>query len=233
MRKLVPLVVAFIVSLSAHAQESETVSYERLASMASEVVSEYLNGALCSPGPDLAEKQAELAKLVSQATPSAGPTVLEIAVMANSLSDVRRLHEGGALPLAPFSTLLHTAATFGSPAMLEYLVGVGFELEDAGAGSGPALFAAIQSGNIDNIKWLIANGADVNAMDTSGAAVIQHSLVCGDQAVVDLLLKSGAVPSSKNYDAAQRLGISLGPDQIDREPMRNHAKESDDCSRPL
>ncbi|MGB5164368.1 MAG: hypothetical protein WBN61_03860, partial [Woeseiaceae bacterium] len=118
MRKFVPLVVALVISLSAHAQESETALYERLGFMASEVVSEYLNGSLCSPGPNLAEKQAELAEAVSQATPSTGPLVLEIAVMANSLSDVQRLHEGGALPLSPFSTLLHTAATFGSPAML-------------------------------------------------------------------------------------------------------------------
>ena len=207
MRKLVPLVVAFIVSLSAHAQESETVSYERLASMASEVVSEYLNGALCSPGPDLAEKQAELAKLVSQATPSAGPTVLEIAVMANSLSDVRRLQEGGAIPFSPFSTLLHTAATYGSPAMLEYLVKTGFGIEDVGDANMPALGVAIHSGNIDNVKWLIANGANVNATDTSGLSVIQHSIACGDQVVVDLLLNAGAVPSSRAYDLAQRLGI--------------------------
>ncbi len=59
MRKLVPLVVALIISLSARAQESETVSYERLGSMASEVVSEYLNGSLCSPGPDLAKRMSE------------------------------------------------------------------------------------------------------------------------------------------------------------------------------
>jgi ankyrin repeat protein len=212
MRKLVPLVVALIISLSAHAQESETVLYERLGSLASEVVSEYLNGSLCSPGPDLAKKQVELAEAVSKATPSTGPLVLEIAVMANSLSDVRRLQEGGAIPLSPSGTLLHTAATFGSPAMLEYLVGEGFGLEDIGEASAPALLVAVQAGNIDNIKWLIANGANVNAMDTSGGPVIQHSIVCGDQAVVDLLLKSGAVPSSKAYEAAQRLGISLGPD---------------------
>jgi len=104
MRHLVPIFVALIVSLGAHAQESETVSYERLGSIASEVISEYLNGSLCSPGPDLAKKQAELAKLVSQATPSTGPMVLEFAVMANSLSDVRRLHEGGEIPPGPWGT---------------------------------------------------------------------------------------------------------------------------------
>lgn len=213
MRKSIPLVVAFIISLGAHAQESETALYERLGFMASEVVSEYLNGSLCSPGPNLAEKQAELAEAVSQATPNTGPLVLEIAVMANSLSDVQRLHEGGALPLAPFSTLLHTAATYGSPAMLEYLVETGFGIEDVGDANMPALVVAVHAGSIDNIKWLIANGANVNATNTSGVSVIQHSMACGDQAVVDLLLKAGAVPSSRAYDLAQRLGISLGPDQ--------------------
>ena len=95
------------------------------------------------------------------------------------------------------------------------------------------MIVVVHAGNMDNIKWLIANGANVNATDTSGASVILHSIGCGDQAVVDLLLKSGAVPSSKAYEVAQRHGISLEPDQIEREPMRNHAKESDDCSRPL
>ncbi len=209
MRKLVPLVVALIVSLGARAQESETTPYEWLTLMAGEVVSEYLNDSLCSPGPDLAEKQAELAKLASQATPGTGPWVLEIAVMANSLSDVRRLHEGGADPLSPWGTLLHTAATYGSPAMLEYLVKEGFGLEDVGEASGSTLLAAVTTGNIENIKWLIANGANVNATDISGALVIHHSLVCKDQALVDLLLEAGAVPDRKAREAAQRLGMSL------------------------
>ncbi len=212
MRKFVPLVVALITSVGAHAQESETVLYERLGSLASEVVTEYLNGSLCTPGPNLAERQVELAEAVSQATPSTGPLVLDFAAMANSLSNVRRLHEGGADLTSPSGTLLHTAAAFGSPVMLEYLVGEGFGLEDIGNASAPALIVAMQYGNIDNMKWLIANGANVNAMDTSGAPVILHSIACGDQAVVDLLLKAGAVPSSKAFEAAQRLGISLGPD---------------------
>ena len=92
------------------------------------------------------------------------------------------------------------------------MVGEGFKLEDAGEASGPALLTAVTSGNIDSIKWLIANGANVNATDTSGALVIHHSLVCKDQALVDLLLKSGAVPDSKVREVAQRLGISLEPD---------------------
>ncbi len=213
MRKFVPLVVVFFVSIGAHAQDRETALYERLGFMASEVISEYLNGSMCSPGPDLAERQAELAKSVSQATPATGPLVLEFAVMANSLSDVRRLHEGGALPLSPSGTLLHTAATLSSPSMLEYLVGEGFDLEDAGEASGPALLAAVTTGNIENIEWLIANGANINATDKSGGLVIRHSLVCQDQGLVDLLLEAGAIPDSKTREAAQRLGISLGPDE--------------------
>jgi hypothetical protein len=213
MRHLVPIFVALTVSLGTHAQESETVSYERLGSMASEVVSEYLNSSLCSPGPDLAKKQAELAKLASQATPSTGPMVLEFAVMANSLADVRRLHEGGEIPPGPWGTLLHIAATYGNPAMLEYLVNEGFGLEDVGeATTIPALGIAVTSGNVENVKWLIANGANVNTTGRSGRLVIHHSMVCKDQALVDLLLEAGAVPDSEAREVAQRLGISLEPD---------------------
>ncbi len=197
-------------SLGVHAEESESVLYERLGFMASEVVSEYLNGTLCSPGLNLAEKQAELAEAISQATPGTGPLVLEFAVMANSLSDVQRLHEGGALPLSSSGTMLHTAARFSGPSMLEYLVGEGFELEDTGSASGPALLVAVTSASIENIEWLIANGANIHAMDTSGGLVINHALICGDQGLVDLLLEAGAVPDSRTREAAQRLGISLG-----------------------
>jgi len=122
-------------SLGVHAEESESVLYERLGFMASEVVSEYLNGTLCSPGLNLAEKQAELAEAISQATPGTGPLMLEFAVMANSLSDVQRLREGGALPPSSSGTMLHTAAMFSGPSMLEYLVGEGFELEDTRSGT--------------------------------------------------------------------------------------------------
>jgi hypothetical protein len=212
-RKIVPLVVALIVSFGTQAQESETVSYEQLGSMASEVISEYLNGSLCSPGPNLAKKQAELAMLISQATPSTGPMVLEFAVMANSLADVRRLHEGGEIPPGPWGTLLHIAATYGNPAMLEYLVNEGFGLEDVGeATTIPALGIAVTSGNVENVKWLIANGANVNATGRSSLLLIHQSMVCKDQALVDILLEAGAVPDSKAREAAQRLGISLGPD---------------------
>ncbi len=180
--------------------------------MASEVISEYLNGPLCSPGPDLAKKQAELAVLVSQATPSTGPMVLELAVMANSLSNVQRLHEGGEIPPGPWGTLLHIAATYGNPAMLEYLVNEGFGLEDVGeATTIPALGIAVSAGNIENVKWLIANGANVNATDTSGGSVILHSLVCKDQGLVNLLLEGGAIPDDRTREAAQRLGKSLEP----------------------
>ncbi len=177
--------------------------------MTSDVVSEYLNGSICSPGPNLAKKQAEMAEVISKATPSTGPLVLEMAVMANSLSDVRRLYEGGALPLSRSGTLLHTAAMFGGPSILEYLAAVGFKLEDNGEASGPALFAAVQAGHIENTKWLVENAANVNATDKSGVPVIRHAVLCEDQTVVDLLLAAGAVPDSKTRQVAQRIGISL------------------------
>jgi hypothetical protein len=212
LRKIVPLVVALIIEPSAHAQGSDSVLYERLTSLSYDVITEYLNGSFCSPGPNLAEKQIALAEAVSKAAPGTGPWVLEIAVMANSLSDVRRLYEEGALALSPWGTLLHTAATYSGPSMLEYLVGEGFELEDAGNASGPVLLAAVTTGNIDNVKWLIANGANVNATDTSGGLVIRHSMICKDQALVDLLLRFGAMPDDKTRELAQQLGISLEPD---------------------
>ncbi len=65
------------------------------------------------------------------------------------------------------------------------------------------------TGNVENAKWLIANGANVNATDMSGNLLILHAVICGDQTIVDLLLEAGAVPDPKAQELALRTGISL------------------------
>jgi hypothetical protein len=93
--------------------------------------------------------------------------------------------------------------------MLEYLVSIGFGVEGLGGASGPALIIAVTSNRLDNAAWLIAHGANVNATDTAGAPVLRHALVCKDQAVVDFLLKAGALPDEKTREVAVRLGLKL------------------------
>jgi hypothetical protein len=56
---------------------------------------------------------------------------------------------------------------------------------------------------MENVAWLIENGANVNATDRSGGTVLRHSLVCRDQELVDYLLEVGALPDEKTYESAE------------------------------
>lgn len=97
--------------------------------------------------------------------------------------------------------------------MLEYLVSAGFGIEEHGGASGPALLVAVSENRMANAAWLIENGADVNAADNGGGTVLQHSLACRDQALVNYLLASGAVPNDRVFSVADRQGISLVADE--------------------
>ena len=87
------------------------------------------------------EKQRELADALSEATAATGDRVLLFAVTANGLADVVRLNEGGASRTGDNGSLLHVAARFADPSMLEYLISVGFGIEDRGGAGGPALLS--------------------------------------------------------------------------------------------
>jgi ankyrin repeat protein len=213
MIRIATVVVALLIAASVFAQNSEPRLYGELASLFSDVISANLaeKPLPCTwPSPAVLEKQALLTSALSEATPSTGPLVLLYAVTANSLEDVRRLYEGGASPEDPWGTLLHDAARFGNSVMLDYLVSIGFGLEDHGAASGPALLVAAMENRLDNVKWLVENGADVNATDTRGVPVIRFALACRNQQLVDYLLDAGATPDQVTRERAPGLGISLG-----------------------
>lgn len=195
----------------AFAQPSAPSLYGSLERQYEELLSVYVAGGVCpSRSPEVIREQGALASALSEATPSTGPRVLLFAVTANSLENVRRLNEAGASRVGDNGSLLHTAASLADPPMLAYLTGIGFGLEDLGGASGPALIVAVASNRMDNAKWLIDHGANVNATDTAGALVLLHSLVCRDQSVVDFLIKAGAVPDAKTNEVAGKLGLRLG-----------------------
>lgn len=213
MIRIVTVVVVLLVAAPAFAQDSEPELYAELESLFSDVISANLaeKPLPCTwPNPAVLEKQALLTSALSEATPSTGPLVLLYAVTANSLEDVQRLFEAGASREDPWGTPLHVAARFGDSAMLNHLVSVGFALEDYGAASGPALLVAATENRVDNVKWLVENGADVNATDTRGVPVIRFALACRNQRLVDYLLDAGATPDQMTRERAPGLGISLG-----------------------
>ena len=193
------------------AQETTSQLYERLESLYIEVIEVYLGGGDLCLGRSRAveQKQTELANALSRATATTGDRVLLFAVTANSLSHVRRLNEAGASRGGDHGSLLHVAARFADPPLLEYLVKAGFDLEETAGAGGPALLVAVAGNRLNNVAWLIEHGANVNAADDAGGIVLRHALACQDQKLVDYLFDAGAIPDDKTYEVARKLGISL------------------------
>ncbi len=76
------------------------------------------------------------------------------------------------------------------------------------------LLAAAGSGDMERVRALIADGADVNAADADGDTALQAAARRGDVAMVDVLLEAGATASpeavrraiiGEHYEVLQRL----------------------------
>jgi len=195
---------------SAFAQPSAVSFYEDLERQYASIIGAHIAGGVCpTRTPEVVERQRLLASALSDASATTAPKVLIFAVTANSLPNVRRLNETGASRIGDSGSLLHAAAVFADPPMLEYLISVGFSVEELGGASGPALMVAVTNNRLDNAAWLIEHGANVNATDTSGGQVLRYAMVCRDQTIVDFLLDAGAVPDAQTREVADRLGLRV------------------------
>ena len=195
---------------SACSRPSAPSLYEDLERQYANIIGAQLAGGVCpTRTPEVVERQRLLANALSDASATTGAKVLIFAVTANSLPNVRRLNEAGASRIGDNGSLLHAAAVFADPPMLDYLISVGFSVEELGGASGPALMAAVTNNRLDNAAWLIQHGANVNATDTSGVQVLRHAMVCRDQTVVDFLLEAGAVPDEKTREVADKLSLRV------------------------
>jgi ankyrin repeat protein len=63
---------------------------------------------------------------------------------------------------------------------------------DPGVADRTALMVAVQTGNIDIVKALLAKGADVNAKDSTGKTALLLATAAMRQDLIDLLKKAGA-----------------------------------------
>jgi hypothetical protein len=205
LRRLVILVACFM-TVPSFAQGSQSTPYADLERIYYNVILKALgDGGLCQGrSPAVEQEQRRLADALSSATATRGDKVLLFAVTANSLADVVRLNEAGAARTGDNGSLLHAAARFADPPVLEYLVSIGFGLEELGGAGGSALFVAVSEDRRENVEWLIERGADVNATDLGGAGLLRHSLVCRRQELVDVLLARSPTrnPSSSPTNSA-------------------------------
>jgi ankyrin repeat protein len=158
--------------------------------------------------------QKELAALVTSSTVSDSEYILEAAVMADSIEDVKRLVKAG----APFIThrlswgasLLHIAAIHSSPQVINYLnsqgLNVNIIIEDSGV---TPLHLAVNSNKRMNIEALVALGADVNIKDVQGSVPIIYTFGCKDKNTFNYLLKKGTDIYPKVIEIADKIGASI------------------------
>ena len=123
-----------------------------------------------------------------------GVSALHCAVRANTVDQVRRLLERGAIPnnVQLFSeTPLHTAAAMGYEECTKLLVSHGACLEVLmGPMKMTALHLAAQDGNVDSLQVLVLGGASLDARNARGQSALHLAALAQSPETVEVLLKS-------------------------------------------
>jgi beta-lactamase regulating signal transducer with metallopeptidase domain len=179
-----------------------------------------------APGAEVLRRQEVLAARVAQLVPADGDQVLLFAVAANSVPEVQRLLAAGASRRGDGHTLpdslMHVAARYSDVPMLEFLSKAGFAVDglaSAGiaAGSETPLMAAISAHRLDNARWFIQQGVDVNVANQYGnTALIMAMAVCRDRQLVAELIGAGARPNARAVRIAGNLGFDVQPPLLRR-----------------
>ncbi|RSL66329.1 hypothetical protein CEP54_003790 [Fusarium duplospermum] len=104
--------------------------------------------------------------------------------------------------------LLHCAVSFG-PDLVELLLDCGAHpnaLDDSGK---PALFHALEYGNIEEAAVLLNRGADPTIKDTHGNTTLQVAVETGDSRGVELLLQNGLGVNARDGNGRTALACAL------------------------
>ena len=168
---------------------------------------------LCSNGPPAAGVSAEVSTLVSRIhipglKDEQGESPVFYAVMADDPAQLLRLLKLGYGLSSPNGSLLHAAAFWNAPNSARLLLDRGLNPDARNTSGATPLMIAVSEGGPNVARLLVERGARV---DTH---TLQYALGCKDQAMVDLVVKSGAVVSPSVRQAAQRLGIRLPANEL-------------------
>jgi ankyrin repeat protein len=130
-----------------------------------------------------------------------GWTPLMVAIAAGRYDDVERHlnHTSGLWDRDCFgrSPWLLAAGT-GNLAIAKLLLSAGAEVNDFQRGQVTALMDCCRRGDVEMVSWLIANGATVDAEDSSGDTALFLAAQEGATDCVRRLLEAGANPSHRN-----------------------------------
>ncbi len=92
----------------------------------------------------------------------------------------------------------------------------------------PSILSAAETGNLDKIKSLLAQAADVNAKDINGNTALAFAAANGHASAIDLVIKEGADVNAKNNDGMTALMHAAGNGQL--EAIRVLIKEGADVN---
>lgn len=184
-----------------------------------------LSASTC-PGPsaEVIRRQRVLASRVAGLTPRDRDRALLYAVASNSETDVRRLlatnapRKGDGLLIG--DSLMQVAARFSDVKILELLANadVAIDVEEysgivqGNLEKGTPLMIAIAAGRMDNVRWLVEHGANVNARAMAVTPLIRAMVSCRDAQLVAQLIRAGARPNEKAIRIARNLGFNLNAD---------------------
>ena len=120
-----------------------------------------------------------------------GETALSLAAYRGKLHFVQRLVDSGAdVNLYGWPPLIY-AAFNGHPAVAEYLLKKGAEVNATTENGSTALLFAARFGHIEVVELLLLNKADPNIANERGATAIDWALKTDNTDIADLLRKAG------------------------------------------
>lgn len=110
-----------------------------------------------------------------------------------------------------YGTLIHAASWAGNLQSVEFLLGLGADVNIVGGRYGTALQAASGNGHEAIVRRLLASGADVNLAGQSGAhgTALQAAALLGFNSIVKLLLEHGAHVNTNRTDGCFGLALRI------------------------
>lgn len=127
------------------------------------------------------------------------------AVMVDDTAQLERLLNLGYSASEPLGSLLNAAAYWNSAKAASLLLGRGLNPNALNSSGSTPLLVAVSEGGPDVARLLLQHGARASARD------LRYALICKNQSVVDLLVKSGAEIDAGARRLANKYNLRLPP----------------------
>lgn len=96
------------------------------------------------------------------------------------------------------TTVVHMAASYGSPALLRVLHDCGGDLEAGDGESRTPLHCAAEVDSPATVHYLLKKSVDLNAKDHKGMTPLMTAVNLGNEGIVEILLRAGADVAAKD-----------------------------------